>query len=197
MSRPPRTDIGVPLAPDRAPWEPQPGESSIWYTRFAEYLRLGPTRTMQRVRNNLCAEAGKTSYKCGGHWSRAAQKWRWRERARAWDADQCQRYASERRTMEIALHMRRLEIYNEGIEMCLDTLRAANLAAMTQEQARAMFGQMSRFLIKLLREERIECETYRYLDDEDAAVHITADDLIAAQRALQHRMHAIQADPNT
>ena len=32
-----------------------------------------------------------------------------------------------------------------------------------------MFGQMSRFLI-------------------------TADDLIAAQRALQHRMHAIQAD---
>ena len=152
---------------------------------------------MQRVRNNLCAETGKTNYKCGGHWSRAAQTWRWRERARAWDADQCQRYASERRTMEIALHMRRLEIYNEGIEMCLDTLRAANLAAMTQEQARAMFGQMSRFFIKLLREERIECETYRYLDDEEAAVHITADDLIAAQRALQHRMHAIQADSNT
>ena len=94
---------------------------------------------MQRVRNNLCAEAGKTSYKCGGHWSRAAQTWRWRERARAWD---------------------------------LDTLRTANLAAITQEQARAMFGQMSRFLI-------------------------TADDLIVAQRALQHRMHAIEADPHT
>jgi hypothetical protein len=194
MSRPPRTDIGLPLASDRAPWEPQPNESSIWYTRFAEYLRLGPTRTMQRVRDNLCSEMGKDSYRCGGHWSRAAQKWRWRERARAWDMDQCQRYASERRTMEIALHMRRLEIYNEGIEMCLDTLRAANLAAMTQEQARAMFGQMSRFLIKLLREERIECETYRYLDDEKADVTITADDLIAAQRALQHRMHTLQGD---
>jgi hypothetical protein len=197
MSRPPRTDIGLPLAPDRAPWEPQPGESSIWYTRFAEYLRLGPTRTMQRVRNNLCAQTGKTDYKCGGHWSRAAQTWRWRERARAWDADQCQRYASERRTIEIALHLRRLEIYNEGMEMCLDVLRAANLADMTQDQARAMFGQMSRFLIKLLREERIECETYRYLDDEAVTVDFTADDLIAAQRALQHHMTALQSDSNT
>jgi hypothetical protein len=194
MARPPRTDTAVSLCPDRAPWEPQPNEPAIWYTRFAEYLRLGPTRTMQRVRDNLCQETGKTSYKCGGHWSVAAQKWRWQERARAWDIDQCQRYADERRTMEVALHMRRLEIYNEGIEMCLDTLRAANLAAMTQEQARAMFGQMSRFLIKLLREERIECESYRYLDDEAAAVHLTADDLIAAQRALQQRMNAVQGD---
>jgi hypothetical protein len=196
MARPPRTDTAVPLSPDCAPWEPQPSEPAIWYTRFAEYLRLGPTRTMQRVRDNLCEETGKTSYKCGGHWSVAAQKWRWQERARAWDVDQCRLYAAERRTLEIALHLRHLEIYNEGIELCLDTLRAANLGDMTQAEARAMFGQMSRFFIKLLHEERIECETFRYLDDEDTSIHITADDLIAAQRALQHRMNAIQGDSN-
>ena len=134
-------------------------------------------------RDNLCKEQGRSSYKCGGHWSKAACKWRWQERARAWDIDQVRLYTSERRTMEIALHLRRLEIYNEGIEMCLDTLRAANLSDMTQAEARAVFGQMSRFFIKLLREERIECEAYCHLDEEDTSVHITADDLIAAQRA--------------
>ena len=194
MARPPRTDTGVQLSPDRKPWEPQLNEPAIWYTRFAEYLSLGPTRTMQRVRDNLCRDTGKPSYKCGGHWSVAAQKWRWQERARAWDIDQVRLYTSERRTMEIALHLRRLEIYNEGIETCLDTLHAANLSDMTQAEARAMFGQMSRFFIKLLREERIECEAYSHLDEEDTSVHITADDLIAAQRALQRRLAAIQTN---
>jgi hypothetical protein len=150
---------------------------------------------MQRVRDNLCQEAGKQSYKCGGHWSVAAQKWRWQERARSWDIDQCERYANERRTMAVALHLRRLKIYNEGIEMCIDTLRAANLGEMTQDEARSVFPQMSRFFIKLLREERIECDAFRDIDDRPDSTPITADDLIAAQRELQRILAAERGQP--
>jgi hypothetical protein len=154
-----------------------------------QYLQLGPTRTMQRVRDDLCEERGKQSYRCGGHWSKAAQKWRWQERTRAWDIDQAQQYAAMERTTAVALHVRRLEILEEGLDMCMDLLRAARLDELTPKEARAMFPQTSRFLVKLLREERIECESWRDWDDKRTnEVIITADDLRAAQRELQRRL---------
>jgi hypothetical protein len=159
----------------------------VWYTRFAEYLRLGPTRTMQRVRDRLCEEQGKVSYKCGGHWSRVAQEWRWQERARAWDIEQAQQYVAQERTTAIALHVRRLELYEDALEMCMEALRAAHLEEMTQEEARKVWPQMGRWLVKLLREERIECESFAKYD-ETPTLTITADDLAQAQRVLEARL---------
>jgi hypothetical protein len=186
MARRPRTDNSPPLSPDKKPWEPQPGEPAVWYTRFTEYLKLGPTRTMQRVRDNLCEETGTESYKCGGHWSRAAQQWRWQERARSWDAEQAELYAGDMRQKLVALQLRRFEIYADVLEMCMDNMRAANFEDMNQEEARNAFPQMARLMLKLLREERLECEALDRPDKVGAA--ITADDLIAAQRALEDKL---------
>ena len=62
-------------------WQPQPDEPPEWYDRFHTYLTLGPSRTLEsafRVRANSNGSPSGTV-------SRLAAKWRWEERAMAYD----------------------------------------------------------------------------------------------------------------
>lgn len=60
------------------PWDCQPGETSKAYQAFVTYRDLGPSRTVQRVANDL-----QKSYSVVHGWS---QKWAWYERIAAWDS---------------------------------------------------------------------------------------------------------------
>ena len=63
------------------PRQPLPDEPPVWYNLFHTYLTLGPSRTLEsafRVRAN---NSGSPS----GTVSKQAAKWRWKERAMAYD----------------------------------------------------------------------------------------------------------------
>lgn len=76
----------IGLLPDKndgpAPWERQTGEKVKYYRWLTVYLELGPTRTL--------VDACSRHYRrCFAHphsrWVRVSERWRWRERAEAWD----------------------------------------------------------------------------------------------------------------
>src|SRR5262245_8453686 len=73
-----------------AEYDQQPGEPALWFSRFERFRSMGPTRTMLGAVHHEEAEKGgqKRSRKVPGAWDVAAERWRWRHRAAAWDAEQ-------------------------------------------------------------------------------------------------------------
>src|SRR5262245_6762719 len=79
----------TPTASPKA-WERLPDEPPHAYYCFMTYLLLGPTRTlMSAVRAGLgTASNGNERKTIPGQWSVNFHKWRWLERALAWDREQ-------------------------------------------------------------------------------------------------------------
>jgi len=79
------------------PWERQQGESAKAFDAFECYRMLGPDRSLQAAwekhytrPGTLLARQRKGKEQAGqfpGYWGAWATKWRWRERAAAWDEE--------------------------------------------------------------------------------------------------------------
>ncbi len=71
---------------DVKPWDRMDGETNRWYQRFNAFRLAGPGRTILAVSNAEKAIRGQNESRYPpGSWRKAAEKWRWRERANAWD----------------------------------------------------------------------------------------------------------------
>jgi len=76
-------------------WERQPGESAQAFEGFECYRRLPPAeRSLQRAWEDHCNRPGQARERRGkgaggphGHWTRWMSRWRWKERALAWDEE--------------------------------------------------------------------------------------------------------------
>jgi hypothetical protein len=71
---------------DEQPWQQQQGESGLWYSRFSQYLALGPTRSIREVYR--LEKGDKLSKTPGKNWAKASQDFRWQARAQAYDDHQ-------------------------------------------------------------------------------------------------------------
>jgi len=79
------------------PWERQEGESTKAFAGFEGYRMLGPDRSLQaaweryRARLETLRERRQADREdarhCPGYWTAWARKWKWRERAAAWDEE--------------------------------------------------------------------------------------------------------------
>lgn len=76
--------------PRLEPWERQPGEPNRWYARFEAYRLAGPSRSLLGSVNADRQGRGKKSRSIPQAWAANARRWRWQERAEAWDAFQRQ-----------------------------------------------------------------------------------------------------------
>jgi hypothetical protein len=86
----------IPLAPDRNPWEQQPGESDLQYSRFRVYLELGPE--CDRLRSSLEVLNGTGEKLTYGALKGVVSQFRWMPRAAAWD--RYQRHADRNRMIK-------------------------------------------------------------------------------------------------
>lgn len=66
------------------PWDRQPAEPTDWFSRFEAYRLAGPGRTLSAV-YDAAQKSPKKPGQVSGAWKDAAEKWRWHERAEAWD----------------------------------------------------------------------------------------------------------------
>jgi hypothetical protein len=115
-----------------------------------------------------------------------SRRWHWRQRANAWDAHQRDLLAVSERNTRLALRGRRVERMEDYLDAVCEVRDTANITAADEPQARAWLPQMRVFLRDLLVAERQEFEHGDYeRDDPNNGVTITADDLRAAQRALE------------
>lgn len=91
---------------DEQIWQQQPGEPARWYARFELFRLAGPDRSLLGSVHTEEANCSrdKRSARVPGAWDQAARKWRWRERAEAWDAS---RQELVRKEEEAAFTLRR------------------------------------------------------------------------------------------
>lgn len=75
----------------RYPWDQLPDESVVEYRRFMCYVHFGPLRSIDKAYRKWCKqvagedEAKKRAKTAPGNWTLDSRKFRWRERAAAWD----------------------------------------------------------------------------------------------------------------
>ena len=100
------------------PWDKQISEPNIWYDRFHRYLMLGAARSVLESYNEELRKQAERAYKgkyvpalCApGGWWPLIRKWRWKERAEAWDAEQ-------RRLFELQTEERRRKLLDKEFQL--------------------------------------------------------------------------------
>lgn len=109
------------------PWEQQPGEPIKWFQRFGLFLESGPERTLvetyrqflqsgsdkkQQARRRKKAEKGGSfkPLKLPAAWDAMVVRWRWRERADAFDRHMAEKHrgdAERQYELKLAAHQER------------------------------------------------------------------------------------------
>jgi hypothetical protein len=166
-------------------WERQTGEPNIWFARFESYRLAGPSRSIHGVlRSEKGAKGNKRRQSIPGAWSRAATRWRWRERAEAWD--ELERHkAREAHAQGIAemnqRHVQESQALQSKAVQRLKTLELDDLSA----------TDVVRFLVeasKLERTARGEPESIqekRHAGPGGGQLKITLEDAVAAIKELE------------
>ena len=113
------------------PWDRLPEEPNRWFARFESYRLAGPRRSLSATWTAEQAEKGRRKRsKVPGSWNEAATRWRWRQRAEAWDDYERQR-AREAHAQAISeMNARYIQeaqaLQSKGIQ-CLKALDANKL----------------------------------------------------------------------
>jgi hypothetical protein len=176
----------MPETPPRPePWDRQPGEPTRWFARFERYRMAGSGRSLLGAVNAEQADkGGQKRTKVSGAWDQAFARWRWRQRAEAWD-DQQRDKARETHAQEIA------EMNNRHIResQALQAKAIARLNSLTEGDLTAT--EVVRFLIeatKLERTARGEPETIeerRLTGKGGGAMSFSLEDALAAEKELE------------
>ncbi len=81
-------------APDRQPWDQQPGEDDYWFAQFGVFLRMGPGRSLlgaykrSETRNRKTEKDRKRPIDSAPPtWREACGKYEWSKRCAAYDKD--------------------------------------------------------------------------------------------------------------
>lgn len=100
---------------ERDPWDQEPDEPAYWHKKFTEYRLMGPDRTLTRYFRLCRAMEGKevtASTHPNDSWRENARRWRWEERAKAWDEEMIAEAEAEARkvlTAGLALAFERVK----------------------------------------------------------------------------------------
>jgi hypothetical protein len=84
-------------------WDRQLGELALWFGRFEAFRLLGTERTIEDTWRSKSLEVTKRRKRPGSAWYKAALKWKWIERAEAWDAAEKARIDKEWEARRVAL----------------------------------------------------------------------------------------------
>jgi hypothetical protein len=79
--------MALAKVPHGEPWDQQQGESDACYIRYLIYLTIGPARSLTRAYAVYLGQAaqGGEPLLVPGAWKKDCARWKWTERAAAWD----------------------------------------------------------------------------------------------------------------
>lgn len=124
---------------DAQPWERLPGESLLWFRRFEQFRLMEPVRKIalvfqqeQRAQDQGEGKEGLERTEAPGKWYTQAKKWRWDERAAAFDLHQA-------KELEELIAAEKAKVISEGYALMhkrIETLNmlAVRLVAMTGDE---------------------------------------------------------------
>jgi hypothetical protein len=107
-------------------WDRLPREPLLWFRRFEWFKRMEPERLIPAVYREMTKDDENNT---PGSWYKMAKKWRWEERATAWDAhldEQVERtILAERKKVlrsRYALQHKRIETLDQVAQKLIDYL---------------------------------------------------------------------------
>lgn len=128
-----------PMAEEKSnrPWDRQPGEPALWFGRFDTFYRpLGPERSLraaytawQAQRSGSQKAPKSPGISVSRSWRNAAEQWRWRVRAEAWDAAERERLRAEEeeeRRKDREQRIKLLKAYRARLVQALQALKPEN-----------------------------------------------------------------------
>jgi len=84
----------------RYAWDQMADESAAEYQRFLAYVSLGPSRSIDKAYRHYCKrlagadEVGVRAKTAPGNWQQNAVRYRWKDRAQAWDVAKIRAYGN-------------------------------------------------------------------------------------------------------
>ena len=131
--------------PDPKPWDQQPGEPPDHFGWFKVYLTLPIPRNYVRVAEIVGANPAS------GWIGKIADKWRWKERAAALDADCAQRLAVLSELRSQALKDAAFNAQYQGLRLTGRALQNAAVGEMDRDEARRYLSALFQHQLGLLR----------------------------------------------
>lgn len=104
------------MTEETQPWDRQRDEygeveRNLWYDRFTRYRLMGSSRTLTEACNLWRDRRGRDrSGNVPNSWRRAYARWRWKERAEAWDQHQRERLIAEQEEARAAMVERHIRL---------------------------------------------------------------------------------------
>lgn len=164
-------------------WDRMEGEPNSWYDRFTIYRLLGSRRSIQAAHTQYARQEGYSSERPPTSWYRQAEKWRWKERAEAWDEAERKAFEVSEQIRRYEARRRRLGMIEAAQEGAYKALELAKLDDLSVDQARELLGVIRLLLMDALKAERLEYGESTEIVDNN--VELTADDLVAATQELE------------
>ena len=120
------------------PWHQLPDEPPDWYDRFHTFLNLGPSRSLTAAYREWTNSNGKPSSTS----SHQYHKWRWKERAMAYDQAKREEKAAFEAARESEAREQRIRQNNTILQAVAAALDAADLKNLTTEEARQLLPSL-------------------------------------------------------
>jgi hypothetical protein len=134
-------------------WDRQTDETDEWYERFSLYLYMGPRRTVadaHRFLLRLVQGAAGVAQGPVSSWRRAAQRYGWRARAAAFDAQMQGRASDAVPSPAGGSETERVRMVAELLQQVYGVLRHADLLTLSKEEARELLPTLRLFFRDLL-----------------------------------------------
>jgi hypothetical protein len=179
-------------------WEQREKEPDEWYARFRAYLSLGPQRTVAAAHTFVLHLAQERPLGNVRRWQREAQRFAWKERAAAFDAEH-----EHKATPDDKRSDERLRMVAELLRQVYGALRQADIPALSKEEVRSLLPTFRLFFHDLLKFH--QNATAQLLagkgigqgigQDGEGALPISADDFnaILQDSALVRELHEMAA----
>jgi hypothetical protein len=171
------------------PWEQQPGEPSRWYARFERFRLAGASRSLLGAVNTEHLQNGKPSTRSVPQgWAKAAQQWRWRERADAWDVHE-RRLARAAHAQQIEEMNRRHVQEARGLQsLAIGFLKSGNQEQLTPSQVLRIIVAAAKLERTALGEPE-SIEEQRLTGAGSPAMIFTLEDAVRADQELEEWNH--------
>lgn len=113
-------------------WDRLEGEPPRWYARFEVFRQLGSGRSVAACWR---ADTGRVGQEAPSRWNTSARRWRWAERALAWDQAQAQSVGADRREARAEARERHRQAGHLAWTKAMAMLTNVDPTTLTLEQA--------------------------------------------------------------
>jgi hypothetical protein len=176
-------------APQPEPWDRNPGEPNRWFARFERYRLAGLTRSVVGTWTAEQAEKGRERRtKVPGSWNHAVIRWRWRQRAEAWDEFERQQAREAHAKAIEEMNARHIEEARAMQTKAIQRLKSLELRELSSADVARFFVEATK-LERTARGEPEAIEERRLTGRGGGPIGFSLEDAVNADQELENWEH--------